>query len=76
MMKTDGGTDHRYMLEAVQCAAICMFKEFNLDMVTLSRCAPGYSWQNPAERVMSILNLGLQNCALERTQCEKKMKIS
>ena len=63
---TDGGVDHRNTLEAVKCAAICLFKEHNLDMLVLCRCAPGHSWRNPAERVMSILNLGLQNCSLER----------
>ena len=46
-----------------------MFKDLNLDMVILARCAPGNSWVNPAER-MSILNLGLQNCALERHATE------
>lgn len=35
-------------------------------MIVLARCAPGNSWVNPAERIMSIINLGLQNCALER----------
>ena len=33
------------------------------------RCAPGQSWTNPAERVMSILNLSLQNCAIGRESC-------
>lgn len=37
-------------------------------MLILARCAPGHSWTNPAERVMSILNIGLQNCALERSK--------
>lgn len=63
---SDGGVDHRNNLESVKCAYICMFKELNLDMLILCRCAPGHSWRNPAERVMSILNLGLQNCSLER----------
>lgn len=35
-------------------------------MIVLAPCAPGNSWVNPAERIMSIINLGLQNCALER----------
>ncbi|MES9904556.1 MAG: hypothetical protein ABW168_18000, partial [Sedimenticola sp.] len=65
---TDGGTDHRNNLEHVKCASICMFKELDLDMYIAARCAPGHSWTNPAERVMSILNVGLQNCALSRTK--------
>lgn len=63
---SDGVVDHRNNLESVKCAYICMFKELNLDMIILCRCAPGHSWRNPVERVMSILNLGLQNCSLER----------
>ena len=63
---TDGGTDQRNNLESVKCATICLFKVLNLDMVILCRCAPGHSYVNPAERVMSILNLGLQNVALQR----------
>jgi hypothetical protein len=59
----DGGTDQRNTLEAVKCATNCVFRELNLDMIVLARCAHGNSWVNPAERVMSILNIGL---ALER----------
>jgi hypothetical protein len=66
MKFTDGGTDQRNTLEAVKCASICVFLELNLDMMIVARCAPGHSWTNPAERIMSILNIGLQNCALER----------
>ena len=47
-------------------------------MFILGRCAPGQSWTNPAERIMSILNFGLQNCALSRAKAdeetEKKLK--
>lgn len=69
MMKfTDGGTDQRNNLELVKCASICIFKELDLDMYILARCAPGHSWINPAERIMSILNLGLQNVSLERQE--------
>ena len=66
---TDGGTDQRNTLESVRCACICLFKEFDLDMLVLARCAPGHSYTNPAERIMSILNVGLQNDALERSSC-------
>ena len=78
MKYSDGGTDHRTTLEAVRCAVICLCKEYDLDMVILAICAPGHSWRNPAERVMSILNLGLQNCSLEREssgdELEKKLR--
>ena len=42
-------------------ANICIFKELNVDMLVHDRCAPGHSYTNPAERVRSVLNLGLQN---------------
>ncbi|CAC5407819.1 unnamed protein product [Mytilus coruscus] len=71
---TDGGTDQRNTLEAVKCANICLFKELNLDMLIHGRCAPGQSWTNPAERVMSILNLGLQNVSLERIELESAVE--
>ena len=57
----------------MKCSAICLFKEMNLDLLVLARFAPGHSWRNPAERIMSILNdvnLGRQNCALERQKCD------
>lgn len=63
---SDGGTDHRTNLGHVIVSAICLFKELDLDLYVAARCAPGQSWINPAERVMSILNIGLQNCALSR----------
>lgn len=71
---TDGGVDQRSTLEAVKLANICLFKEFNLDLLIYARCAPGHSYTNPAEMVMSILNLGLQNVSLKRKPCEKKIE--
>ena len=71
---SDGGTDHRNTLESVKCSAICLFKELDLDMYIAARCAPGHSWTNPAERVMSLLNIGLQNCALSRQECAEDIE--
>lgn len=42
-------------------------------MMILARCAPGHKYVNPAERVMSILNLALQNVALERKESREEM---
>ena len=70
MKYTDGGTDQRNTLEAVKVATICLFKELNLDFLIAAQCAPGHSYVNPAERIMSILNLGLQNVATERSPCK------
>ena len=52
---------------------LCVFKEMNLVMMILARCAPGHSYVNPAERVMSILSLALQNVALERKESTEEM---
>lgn len=75
---SDGGTDQRITLQNVKCSLIAVFKLLNLDLLIACRCAPGQSWINLAERCMSLLNLGLQNCALERGSCsqevEKKVK--
>ena len=65
MKFTDFGTEQRNNLELVKCASIIIFKELNPDMYILPRCATGHSWINPAEIIMSILNLGLQNVSLE-----------
>lgn len=67
---SDGGTDHRNNVQSVQCSLICIFKELDLELLVAARCAPGQSWTNPVERVMSVLNLGLQNCSLSRTACD------
>ena len=71
---TDGGIDQHNMLEAVKCANICIFRELDLDMLVQARCAPGHSYTNPAERIMSILNLALQNCSLERVAQEDEVE--
>lgn len=71
---TDGDTDQRNNLVSVQCANICLFIELDLDMLIIARCAPGNSWCNPAERIMSILNLSSQNCAHEREDAEGAFK--
>ena len=39
-----------------------------------ARTAPGHSWLNQAERIMSVLNLGLQNVALMRQESSSSME--
>ena len=70
MKYMDGGTGQRKTLESVKIASICLYKEPDLDFIIVARCAPGHSYMNPAERIMSILNLGLQNVATERAPCD------
>ncbi|CAC5423857.1 unnamed protein product [Mytilus coruscus] len=63
-----GGPDHRLTYHSVKLALIVLFKKLNLDTLIAVRTAPGHSWLNPAEIVMSIFNLAIQNCALTRTE--------
>ena len=70
MKYTNGGTDQRNTLESVKVVSICLFKELDLDFVIVARCTPGHSYMKPAERFMSILDLGLQNVATERAPCD------
>lgn len=72
---TDGGTDQRNTLESVKLACIALFLELKLDMLIAVRCAPGQSFLNPAERIMSILNYGLQNCATERQLLDEPTEV-
>lgn len=75
---TDGGPDHRVTYDTVKLSLLSIFMEMDLDMLIALRTAPNNSWVNPAERLMSILNLALQHVALERKPMpenfEKKMK--
>ena len=66
MKYTDGGTDQRNTLQSVKAASICLFNELDLDFMIAARCVPRHSYVNLAERIMGILNLGLQNVATER----------
>ena len=63
---SDGGGDHNLTFLYVQCVLVALFKICDLDILNVGRCAPYQSFINPAERVMSILNIGLQGLALER----------
>ena len=63
---TDGGCDHSIKYLFVRCALLALFKVCNFDILNVGRCAPYHSFVNPAERCMSLLNIGLQGLALER----------
>ena len=65
---SDGGPDHRLVYHSVKLSLIAVFKKLNLDMLIAARTAPGHSWVNPVERIMSILNLAYQNMALNREE--------
>ena len=70
MKYTNGGTNQRNTLESVKTAPICLFKELDLDFMVATRCVLRHSYMNQAENIMNILNLGLQNIAMEWAPCD------
>ena len=69
---TDGGPDHRLTYKSVQICLFTLFIKHDLDMLVAARTPPHWSWKDPAERIMSILNLGLQCVGLMRAQMDEK----
>lgn len=65
---SDGGPDHRLTYYSVRLSLISLFLKFDLDYLCAGRTAPYHSWHNPVERIMSILNLGLQCVGLARSK--------
>jgi len=71
---TDGGPDHRVTYVRVQMALIALYLKLDLDMLVAVRTPPGHSWKNPVERIMSILNLGLQSIGLMRNEMSEELE--
>lgn len=71
---SDGGPDHRVTFGTVQIASLSLFRSLNLDMLVCVRTCPYQSWTNVAERVMSTLNLALQNVSLARSKTSEKVE--
>ena len=65
---TDGGPDHRLTYFSVQLSLIALFRKLDLDLLVAGRTAPCHSWKNPVERIMSIVNLGLQCVGMMRKE--------
>ena len=62
----DGGPEHCVSFESVKIRLILMFKELKLDSLIAIRTIPGQSYVNILEKMMSGLNIGFQNVALEQ----------
>ena len=71
---TDGGPDHQLTYASVKLTLISVFRKLDLDYLCASRTAPHHSFRNPAERVMSILNLGMQSVGLARRQLDEEVE--
>ena len=70
----DGGHDHRVTYISVQLALIWSFRRLPLDYLVAAKTAPMQSFRNPVERVMAILNLGLQSVGLMRASMEDELE--
>ena len=64
----DGGPDHQLTFFSVQLSLIALFLNLDLDLLVVGRTAPNHSWKNPVERIMSIINLGLQCVGMMRSK--------
>ncbi|PKY33751.1 hypothetical protein RhiirB3_395051, partial [Rhizophagus irregularis] len=71
---TDSGPDHRTTFGSVQISLICLFLRGNFDLLIALRTALYHSWANPAERIMSIINLELQGVAIMRESMSVDLK--
>ena len=66
MAFTDGGPDHNISFMNVIISWLAYFISSGCDTLVVGRIAPTQSWTNHDERVMSVLNLAISNCALAR----------
>ena len=76
---TDSGPDRNLERASIEASWLAVARKLDLDGLVVLRTVPRLSrWRNPVERVMSVLNLGLQNLALSRPalseEFEKKLK--
>ena len=69
---SDGGPNHRINYISVKIALIALFRKLNLDY--LCAVAPYHSYRNPVERIMSIVNIGLQGFALAQRVMSQEME--
>jgi hypothetical protein len=64
ILYTDGDHGHNCKHTSVRLGLLALFSELDLDTMVVMRTAPTQSRGNPVERVMSVLNLGMQGVSL------------
>jgi len=64
-IQADGGPDRNLSFLRTKLALLAAFKTLDLDILIATRCAPGQSYLNVAERAMSLLNIGLQHVSIK-----------
>ena len=79
MISTNGSPYHKNTNVATKAALLELVVLLDLAVIVAFRNTPDCSWRNPVERIMSLLNLGLQHCGFARKPCasaeiEKQMK--
>ncbi len=77
-MFTNGGSYYNSKHTSVRLGLLAVFLELDLDTMVVMRTTPTQSSANPVERVMSVLNLGLQGVALvgaDRDDCGVRKRI-
>lgn len=74
ILYSDGGPDNRLTYHSVKLSLIVLFKRLGIDTLITMRTAPGHSRLNSTGRIMSILNIALQKCALTREECTSEME--
>lgn len=70
VMFSDGGGDHKLTFVSVQLGFLSLFIKYKLSHIVAGRCAPCQSYIDPVERVMSVLNLGLQSVGVMRQEMQ------
>ena len=73
---TDGVPEHDRTFHSVKIPLMVIFKELDLESLVAIRTAHGHGYLNFVERVMSILNNGFQNVALERSELSSDEEIN
>ena len=61
MIYSDGRRDHYLTYHSMQLSLMLVFVNLDLDMLIAARTAPGHSWANLVERLMSLLDLVYHN---------------
>ena len=64
LIETDGGPDHNLTFLKNILSLFGLFLVGNMDKLTATRCCSGLSFMNVAERLMSLLTLGMSGLSL------------
>lgn len=68
---SDGEGDQRFTFVSVQLGILSLVIKYKLSYIVAGRCAPCQSYIDPVERVISVLNLGLQSVGVMRQEMQR-----